>query len=236
MRKNFLAGGLLAAAMVLVSSTAASAHVTVSPKTAEPGGYTKLTFKVPNEKSNANTTQLEVNIPTDKPIASVSVEPQPGWTYTVEKSKLATPVETSEDTISEAISKVVWKADANSALKPGEFGEFNLSVGPLPKDTPSIVFKALQTYSDGDVVRWIDVAANGQEAKHPAPTLTLSSSSTSTTAAHNMSASSDEVEKSDVKKSDVDKATSLAIVALVISIAALALVIVGFLTRKKTTA
>jgi hypothetical protein len=36
-----------------------------------------------------------------------------------------------------------------------------------------IVFKALQTYSDGDIVRWIDEPAPGVEADHPAPVLKL---------------------------------------------------------------
>ena len=36
-----------------------------------------------------------------------------------------------------------------------------------------IVFKALQTYSDGDIVRWIDEPADGVELEHPAPVLKL---------------------------------------------------------------
>ena len=46
-----------------------------------------------------------------------------------------------------------------------------MSLGPLPT-ADQIVFKALQTYSDGEIVRWIDEAA-GAEAEHPAPVLKL---------------------------------------------------------------
>ena len=42
---------------------------------------------------------------------------------------------------------VDWKATAGG-IKPGEYVDFDLSVGPLPKAT-SMTFKALQTYSDG---------------------------------------------------------------------------------------
>ena len=35
------------------------------------------------------------------------------------------------------------------------------------------MFKALQTYSDGDVVRWIDEPTAGAEPEHPTPVLTL---------------------------------------------------------------
>jgi len=49
-----------------------------------------------------------------------------------------------------------------------------VSMGPLPTDTDQLVFKALQTYDTGEVVRWIDTAPPGApEPDHPAPVLTL---------------------------------------------------------------
>ncbi|GAA0906505.1 hypothetical protein Vau01_103950 [Virgisporangium aurantiacum] len=148
----------------------ASAHVTVNPKEATQGGYAKLAFRVPNEKDNASTTKLEVVIPTDKtPIASVSTRPVPGWTVTVEKTKLATPLKMHDSEVTEVVSKITWTAAEGSAVAPGTFQEFEVSAGPLP-EVDQIVFKALQTYSDGDVVRWID---EGAEADKPAPILKL---------------------------------------------------------------
>jgi periplasmic copper chaperone A len=160
----------LALALVLLWAGTASAHVTVNPSTATQGGYTKLSFRVPNEKDDADTTQVVVQMPTNHPIASVSIEPKDGWTYEVEKAKLPTPITTDDGQITEAVSTITW----SGVLKPGEFTEFDVSVGPLPTDATSLEFKALQTYSDGDVVRWIDTAAAGQpEPEHPAPVLTL---------------------------------------------------------------
>jgi hypothetical protein len=52
-----------AAVSVFAFAGPASAHVTVNPNTATQGGYTKLTFRVPNKKANANTVALEVNLP-----------------------------------------------------------------------------------------------------------------------------------------------------------------------------
>ena len=47
-------------------------------------------------------------------------------------------------------------------------------VGAGPTRPGQVAFKALQTYSNGDVVRWIDVQQPGQpEPDHPAPVLTL---------------------------------------------------------------
>ncbi|MGC9668309.1 YcnI family protein [Planosporangium sp. 12N6] len=170
-----VAGAL--ATLVLLASPA-SAHVSVNPKEATQGGYAKLTFRVPNEKDGAATTQVEVALPTDAPIASVSVKPTTGWTATATKSKLDKPVKTDDGELTEAVTKIVWKADSpQAAIQPGQFQEFDISAGPLPT-TDKIVFKALQTYSDGDVVRWIEEpAADGKEPAHPAPTLKLTAKS-----------------------------------------------------------
>jgi len=162
--------------ILLAVAGPASAHVTVNPNQAVQGGFTKLTFRVPNEKDTASTVKLEVVVPTDKPIAFMSVKPVPGWTVAIERSKLAAPVKTGEGEISEAVSKLTWTAsNADSAVKPGQFQEFEVSAGPLP-DTEMIIFKALQTYSDGEIVRWIDEPSSGAEAEHPAPVLRLSKS------------------------------------------------------------
>ena len=79
----------------------------------------------------------------------------------------------------------MWTADSPQAqIHPGQFDEFNISVGPLP-DAKSMVFKALQHYSDGSVVRWIEPTVEGQpRPEHPAPVLTITpASATGDTAA-----------------------------------------------------
>ncbi|GAA2059363.1 YcnI family protein [Catenulispora yoronensis] len=162
---------LSTAAVSLVAAAAvASAHVTVNPNTAQQGAYTKVSFRVPNEEKDQSTTSVEVDLPTDHPIASVSVKPVPGWTATATTSALATPIKTDDGDVTQAVTKIVW---TGGKIDPGQFQEFDVSLGPLPTDTDQIVFKALQTYSDGTVVRWIDVPPAGQEADHPAPVLHL---------------------------------------------------------------
>lgn len=169
--------------LTLVLAAPAAAHVTVNPNTATPGGYTKVTFRVPNETDTADTTKLEVNLPADKPIASVSVKPVPGWTAVAEKSKLATPIKAHDTEITEAVSKITWTAAAGSAIKPGQFQEFDVSLGPLP-DSGQMIFKALQTYSDGNVVRWIDEpTTDGTQPDHPAPVLKLAAATAPAAAA-----------------------------------------------------
>jgi uncharacterized protein YcnI len=169
-----------AAALTLAIAAPASAHVTINPNTATQGGYAKVTFRVPNETDNTDTTKLEVSLPMDTPVASVSLKPVAGWTATTETAKLANPIKAHDSEITEAVSKITWTAGAGAAIKPGQFQEFDVSLGPLPQ-AHQMIFKALQTYSDGNVVRWIDDPT--PDAEHPAPVLKLSPATAVTGAA-----------------------------------------------------
>jgi uncharacterized protein YcnI len=156
-----------------LAAAPAAAHVTV-PDPATQGGFGAITFRVPTERTNASTTKLEVTFPADQPLAFLSVKPHPGWTYKVDKAKLPQPVEVEGRQVTEAVNKITWTAaTAQSAIHPGEYDEFSVSGGFLPK-TDQMVFKAIQTYSNGEVVRWIEQAAPGAaEPEHPAPVLKL---------------------------------------------------------------
>ncbi|MFJ9585085.1 YcnI family copper-binding membrane protein [Streptomyces acidicola] len=167
--------GAVAASAVVVLSSPAFAHVSVSPEgTAPKGGYATVNFKVPNERDDASTTKLEVTLPTDHPLASVQPEAVAGWKVEVTRSKLDKPVDLHGEKIDEAVSKVTWTA-TGKGIEPGFFQKFPLSLGQLPEDSDELVFKALQTYSDKDVVRWIEVPEKGQEEpESPAPVLALS--------------------------------------------------------------
>lgn len=169
-----VAGALAGSAVLLLAGTA-SAHVTVQPQgEAAKGGYATVNFKVPNERDDASTVKLEVNLPTDHPLASVQPQPVPGWTVKVTEKKLAKPVELHGEKISEAPSKVTWTA-TGKGVQSGTFQQFPLSIGQLPEDSDQLVFKALQTYSDDQVVRWIEEPkSDGTEPEDPAPVLQLS--------------------------------------------------------------
>jgi uncharacterized protein len=166
----------VAGTAVLALSAPAFAHVTVQPEgAAAQGGYAVIDFKVPNERDDASTTRLEVNLPADHPLASVMAEPVPGWSVQVTKARPAKPLTVHGKVIDEAVTKVTWTADDGKGIAPGYFQKFPLSVGALPDNTDQLVFKAIQTYSDKEVVRWIEVPQTGQdEPENPAPVLQLS--------------------------------------------------------------
>ncbi|WP_069759696.1 YcnI family protein [Streptomyces sp. LUP47B] len=169
-----------AVSAVIVLSSPAFAHVSVAAEgTAAKGGYAVVDFKVPNERDNASTTKLEVNFPTDHPLASVMPEPMAGWKIEVTKSKLAKPLELHGEQITEAVSKVTWTAATkDSGIPTGYFEKFPVSIGALPENADELVFKAIQTYSNKEVVRWIEVQEDGaEEPETPAPVLALSAAS-----------------------------------------------------------
>lgn len=152
---------LLTLSGLVLAGPAAVAHVTVDPPTAPAGSYSTLTFRVPTESDSASTTKVALYLPPAPALASVSVRPHPGWRSTMHRD-------------GDAVRRIVWRATSpQSYIRPGEFDEFSIAVGPVPR-SGRVVFKALQTYSDGSVVRWIDPAVAGQpEPEHPAPVLAI---------------------------------------------------------------
>lgn len=163
--------GVTAAAAIVLFAVPAFAHITVTPGSAVAGSSSELTFHVPNEEASADTVKVDVQIPTDHPIAQLLAKPVPGWSVSVKTVTLAKPLVTDDGSFSQAVSEVIW---SGGQIAPGQFQDFSVSADPLPDGVSQLIFKAVQTYSNGDVVRWIDIPQAGQPAPdHPAPILTL---------------------------------------------------------------
>ena len=165
-----IAVGVALVATVLTAGPA-WAHVEIAPESLPRGSSGTFAFRVPNEKADASTVKLEVSFPTKNPIADVLVQQKPGWTYTVETTHLKKPIKTDDGTFSDAVTKITW---SGGQILPGGYDVFPVLGGPLPTNTGKLVFKALQTYSNGEIVRWIQTPVKGApEPENPAPTLTL---------------------------------------------------------------
>ncbi|MFD4871854.1 YcnI family protein [Streptomyces sp. NPDC058420] len=219
----------LATAGVLAAAGVASAHVTVHPESYAKGATDGvLTFRVPNEEDKASTTKVQVYLPTDHPVLGVLVTPQNGWTAKVTTSKLKTPVKTDDGTITDAVSQITW---TGGKIGAGQYEDFNVAFGQLPDDTDQLAFKTLQTYSDGDVVRWIEEAAAGDdEPENPAPVLKLTAKESedgdatpaaSASAAGSTKSDSDASSSSSASDSD-STARGLGIAGLIVGVLGLA--------------
>jgi uncharacterized protein YcnI len=154
-----LFGCFLLAALIIPA--AAEAHVTLNPTEWEAGGFARFDVRVPNERPNADTTKVMVQLP--EGLFFVSFQPKAGWKRTIKMEKLAEPVEVFGDQITERVASVTW---SGGRIAPGEFDEFGVSFRVPETPGESLVFPSLQTYSNGEVVRWIDP---DPEAETPAP-------------------------------------------------------------------
>jgi uncharacterized protein len=194
-----------ALAVVVVTALPAAAHVTI-PNPLTKGGFGIVTLSVPNEMDNADTVKVQVKLPTDVNLAFASPQPKPGWTVSTTTRHLSKPYTTDDGQVTDVVDTVTW---SGGSIPPGQFDTFSLSVGPLPTNKSELAFPAIQTYSDGQVVSWIDVApASGPEPDHPQPILHLVDSTKATTAPS-------------TKDDDSSDGDGLATAALVVAIVAL---------------
>lgn len=218
--------------IVTATAVAASAHVKVYTYTpAVQGGDAALVFRVPTEEQS-NTVKLTVSMPTDAPIPSVSVLQKAGWTVAVAHRTLSAPVQTDDGPVTSVVSTVTWTADPGGGIPPDSYDEFDLSAESLPKVT-SLAFPAVQTYANGDVVRWIEpTPANGDEPDHPVPVLDLVAAGSPSTASSTAPADAASVS---TKSSDSDStARALGIAALVVGGVALIVGAGVALTRRRS--
>ena len=140
---------LLTAALFGALAAPAQAHITIIPAAARPGETRTLSFRVLNERQAA-TTKVDVYVP-----AGVKATPvaRPGWS------------------LAPAGDHFTWSADGPGDAISGEHAkDFQLRAGPFPH-AGRVVFKALQYYDDGQIVRWIQDPK--PDAERPAPVLQL---------------------------------------------------------------
>lgn len=169
----------LSGALLLGGTTTADAHVRVTPSTTETGEFSVLTFRVPTEEADASTTKLTITLPQKDPFLSVSARPVPGWTISTKTAKLPKPEKVFGSTVTEAMHTVTWTATPGHGIKPDQFQQFSLSVGPLPDHPKTVSLPATQTYSNGDVVQWDQHSTGGKEPEHPAPAFAVTPAASS---------------------------------------------------------
>jgi periplasmic copper chaperone A len=216
---------LVALAAAVAGAATASAHVTVSSADGAPGGFGKLVFRVPNESDTASTVALRISIPEEAAMASLRTQPLPGWTVTLTRSDLATPLDNHGQQVTSYVSVVEFRAEDGGGIRPGEFQEFALSGGPFP-EADALTLPTVQTYSDGTEAAWIEPTVDGQpEPERPAPVLSLAASPAGDAAPAGGGAVTTDTASSGEAVADEGSGTGT--VALVLSIVALLLGIGG---------
>ena len=158
------------AASALLAPAAAQAHISIHPNTVPAGAFATLYARVPGEQEGAHVTKLDMLFPSG--ITSVEYANVPGWSVKVLSEKVSPPIQTDEGPVSEQVSQVVWTwSGPLGMVDDNQFVELPFSiVVPHTLAGHALEFRTVQTYSNGQVVHWIDPSLS---AEHPAPRINV---------------------------------------------------------------
>lgn len=168
----------------LLGAGVASAHVTANIYGSPPqqGGSGAIVFRVPNEEADAGTVKVEIDFKPAYGISSVRYKPVPGWTGQVVKTPQPAPVKDGKNLdVTDPVTAVIFTAQPGQGLAkgPDQYQEFQLTASTLPSNVDKLELPAVQTYDNGEVVRWDQSqAAGAEEPEHPAPTVSLAAATT----------------------------------------------------------
>jgi uncharacterized protein YcnI len=201
----------------MLTAGAAFAHVEIEREgevTAQ--GVVTATLSVPNESRTQGTKTIELVFPASPKLTAVTAENANGFTATVNKDAAGT------------VTSVTW---AGGTITGEDEKSFPLTLGDFPADMKTAEFKALQTYDDGTVVRWIEpTPASGEEPEHPAPVLYVKGEAPHEDAADASGAATTGHQDSD---SHDDGMSAGAIVAIVLGVIILVALIVFLVMRSR---
>ncbi|MEE1798428.1 DUF1775 domain-containing protein [Streptomyces sp. JV176] len=154
-RFGLVAALALTAALTATLTTAGTAYAHAEVTADKPQALAEdvtLSFISEAESSSAGFTQLRVVLPQGIAPDDVSLADGPeGW-----KLKTVQDGYTVE----------------GPALPAGTDAEHKIKVRQLPESN-EIAFKTVETYSDGEVSRWIEIPSGAEEPQQPAPVLKL---------------------------------------------------------------
>ncbi len=168
MKANKVAG--LLAAGALLAPASAQAHISLHPNTIPAGAFATLDIRVPGEQEGAYVTKVDVQFPPG--FTGVDYENVPGWSASVIETKLATPIKEGAETINAEVSQIVWSwTGPLGKVNNNQFINFPLSLAiPDHAAGQALEFKTVQTYSNGQVVHWIEPPLT---AEHPSPRINV---------------------------------------------------------------
>jgi len=155
---------------LLTYATSALAHISIHPNTVPAGAFATLNVRVPAEQQGAHMTKVDVLFPAG--FSDVDYEAVPGWSVNVIERKLATPLHSDGETINSEIAQLVWTwTGPLGEVSDGQFIQLPLSVA-IPSDAAgkALEFRTVQSYSDGQVVHWIEPSLDDE---HPSPRINV---------------------------------------------------------------
>jgi uncharacterized protein YcnI len=133
--------------LLLLSATAAQAHITIRPRESKVGATETYTMRVPTEGTVA-TTSVELEVPDGVTIVTIN-----GTAGSAEQQKSG-----------DRVTSVTWKVD----IQPAQSQELTF-VAKNPASRSEIAWKVHQRYSDGTSSDWVEPAGG----RRPGPVTKL---------------------------------------------------------------
>lgn len=167
MNKCFLS----AAALLVLGTNAAFAHITLETQEAPVGSTYKAVLRVPHGCDGKATTAVRVQIP--EGVIAVKPMPKSGWTLQTKKGKYEKSYQLYGQAVSDGVKEVDWSGNL-----PDEFYDEFVFRATLTADLPvgqKLYFPVVQE-CDGATDRWIEIPAAGQDEdalENPAPGIKL---------------------------------------------------------------
>ncbi len=155
---------------VLIAPASAQAHISLHPNTIPAGAFATLDVRVPGEQEGAYVKKVDVLFPAG--FTGVDYENVPGWSTRVIEETLSTPIKEDGETIDTEVSQIVWTwIGPLGKVSDNQFINFPLSLA-IPENTSgkSLEFRTVQTYSNGQIIHWIDPSLT---AEHPSPRINV---------------------------------------------------------------
>jgi len=153
METNLRNKALLAAALVPLLATSASAHVALAKPFATAGTRHVAQFQVGHGCGKSPTVSLRIEMP--GAVSNVDPQDLAGWSIATVRSGTRT-------------NAVIFK-DGN--LPADRTRTFSVAM-TLPSHPATLAFPVIQTCADGKI-EWTQIAAAGAKPAHPAPVLTV---------------------------------------------------------------
>ncbi|WP_029075496.1 YcnI family protein [Kaistia adipata] len=160
-----------AAGVLLLSVSAAAAHVTLATPEATLGGSYKAVLQVGHGCAGSPTVKVRVQIP--EGVVNVKPQPKPGWTVETVKGAYAKSYDLWGAKVSEGVKEIVW---SGGSLPDDFYDEFAFRTY-LTADLPAgpLYFPVVQECEKGSE-RWIEIPAPGKsddDYESPAPAVIL---------------------------------------------------------------
>jgi periplasmic copper chaperone A len=158
------------ATAALLAPASAEGHISLHPNTVPAGAFATLDVRVPGEQEGAYVTRVDVLFPPG--FVGVGYENVPGWSAKEIETKPATPIVQDGEKIDTEVSQIVWTwTGPLGKVNNGQFIDYPLSLAiPADDSGKALEFRTVQSYSNGQVVHWIDPSL---QAEHPAPRINV---------------------------------------------------------------